>query len=238
MIYEFEARIRYSQTGTDGLLTLPALVDFFQDAAIENATELQKAAPTEEMSKLVWFLAAWQIDVFRYPTCGESVVVGTFPYRFGGGTGLRNLYMRTKDGEMLAYGDSTWALMNRESGTMVRVPQWLSELYPLGEKLPMNYRGRHIELPKERKELEHVRVGRWHLDSNLHMNNGQYVRLAMQVLPEASYKSLRVEYKKSAVEGDALSLCHGTVDGREVVVLGADDGIYAVAEFSVTGEKK
>lgn len=235
MSYEFETRIRYSQTGTDTLLSLPALVDLFQDIATENATEVQKAAPAEEMEKLVWFLVAWQIDVFRYPACGEEVVVGTFPYKFGGSTGLRNLYLKSKSGEVLAYGDATWALMNRETGSMTRVPSWLSELFVLEEKLPMDYKGRRIELPEQANALAPVRVGAQHLDSNLHMNNGQYVRVALAALQEDGkvgigprYSRLRVEYRKSAKLRDVLTPFVAYEEGRHVVVLRDEKDCYAV----------
>lgn len=232
MIYEFETKIRYSQTGSGGHLTLPAIVDFFQDAAIENANDVQKAAPPEEMSKLVWFLAAWQIDVFRYPECGEDVVIGTFPYRFGGSTGLRNVYLRTKDGEMLAYGDSTWVLMNRETGAMTRVPQWLAELFPAEEKLPMEYKGRRIDMPEQSETVRKITVREGHLDSNRHVNNGQYVRMAVAELPAGTeYKRLRVEYKKSAVLGDEIAVGVALEDSRHVVVLGEGADTYAVVEL-------
>ncbi len=234
MNYEFETKIRYSQTGSCGHLTLPAIVDFFQDAAIDNAHNLQSGAPQEEMNKLVWFLAAWQIDVFRYPECGEEVVIGTFPYRFGGSTGLRNLYMRTKDGEMLAYGDSTWVLMNRETGAMTRVPQWLSALYPLKERLPMEYKGRRIDMPEETEPVATVAVREGHLDSNCHVNNGQYVRMAVAELPaRTEYKRLRVEYKKSAVLGNEIAVSVAMEDKRHVVVLGDSADPYAVVELEL-----
>ncbi len=263
MKYEFHTTIRYSQTGCDEHLALTALVDFFQDAAIESANELQKAAPPELMGGLVWFLAAWQIDVKRYPVCGERVVIGTFPYRFRGSMGLRNLYLRTEDGEMLAQADSTWVLMNRESGTMTKVPEWLSSLYEVEEPLPMDYKGRHIAVPASPSTSVEVpvnesgtasytislRVKREQLDSNYHVNNGQYVRMAMRALGEfetatpgmeppadfvrglaPSYARLRVEYKKPAVLGDLLELRVLREPARDVVVICCAEDVCAVAE--------
>ena len=32
-MYTFDSRVRYSETGEDGLLSLPAIVDYFQDAS-------------------------------------------------------------------------------------------------------------------------------------------------------------------------------------------------------------
>ena len=38
----------------------------------------------------VWMLNSWQIVVERYPTYGESITVGTWPYDFKGPLGMRN----------------------------------------------------------------------------------------------------------------------------------------------------
>ena len=55
----------------------------------------------------------------------------------------------------------------------------------LDPQLEMNYKDRRIILPKEGGEvLDPVRVLRADIDYNRHMNNANYVRVAMELLPE------------------------------------------------------
>ena len=39
-MYTFDSRVRYSETGEDGLLSLPAIVDYFQDASTFQSEDL------------------------------------------------------------------------------------------------------------------------------------------------------------------------------------------------------
>ena len=48
-------------------------------------------------------------------------------------------------------------------------------------------------------------VQEYHLDTNHHVNNGQYVRMATAYLPETfAIRELRVEYRSQAMLGDTI----------------------------------
>ena len=61
-------------------------------------------------------------------------------------------------------------------------------------------------------------VRRYHIDTNEHVNNCQYVQMAMEMLPgDINVRQLRVDYKKSAVLGDmTVSYTHLDVYKRQV----------------------
>ena len=72
------------------------------------------------------------------------------------------------------------------------------DAYETGEKLEMDYAPRKIILPAaEGAAQETVEIKSHHLDTNRHVNNGQYVRMAMEYLPEGyEIRQMRAEYKK------------------------------------------
>ena len=48
-------------------------------------------------------------------------------------------------------------------------------------------------------------VRKYHIDTNEHVNNCQYVQMALEVLPrDILVSQVRVDYKKSAVLGDKI----------------------------------
>ena len=51
-------------------------------------------------------------------------------------------------------------------------------------KLPMDYEPRKISLEGEGRKMPSFTVGKQHLDSNHHVNNGQYIYMAQDYLPE------------------------------------------------------
>ena len=72
----------------------------------------------------------------------------------------------------------------------------------------MEYGSRKIAIPDEAEaiEAEEILIRTHHLDTNNHVNNGQYVRMAIESLSDKEIRvgAMRVEYKKQALLGDIL----------------------------------
>ena len=116
--------------------------------------------------------------------------------------------MDTRDGERLAVANSIWTLVNIEKGFPSRITDEILKAYPLEPKLDMKYEGRKIEISEEDERFwgEEIQVKQHNLDTNNHVNNGQYVRIAMDCLPKRELKvvAMRSEYKKQSRLGDVL----------------------------------
>ena len=64
----------------------------------------------------------------------------------------------------------------------------------LEEKLDMEYAPRKIRMPKDYKEFPSFQVKVHHLDTNHHVNNGQYVLMAQEYIPaDFAVKQMRAE---------------------------------------------
>ncbi len=209
-MYEFSSKIRYSETDSEGRLTIQALLDYFQDASTFQSEELGRGIQYLREKNLVWVLSAWQIDVARFPMLCENVVVGTFPYQFKGFLGSRNFYMKDEEGVRIACANSLWTLVNTETMKPAMPTEEILSAYELEPKLEMEYLPRKIAIPSVEDgvielESEKIVVRRQHLDTNQHVNNGQYIRMAMSFLPEnRKILQLRAEYKKQAFLGDVM----------------------------------
>ena len=82
-------------------------------------------------------------------------------------------------------------------------------------------------------EIEFDEMRRYHIDTNEHVNNCQYVQMALESLPkDKEVHQMRVEYKKSAVYGDMIYPRIAAEDDRTVVELCDENAKpYAVIEF-------
>lgn len=204
-MYSFESRIRYSETDSRGKLTLEALLDYFQDCSIFQSEDIGLGIAYLKTQNLVWVLSSWQIVADRYPSLGEQVEVGTFPSDFRGCFGHRNFLMKDTEGEFLARANSLWTLLDTRTMRPVKVPAVMVEKYSLEPPLEMAYAPRKVEVQPGGMCLEPVEVLVHHLDTNQHVNNGQYVRIAARYLEEGfMVRQLRVEYKKQALLHDKL----------------------------------
>ena len=98
----------------------------------------------------------------------------------------------------------------------------------------MNYKDRRIILPKDGGEvLEPIKVLRADIDYNKHLNNANYVRMAMELLPEDFVVTgLRVEYRVAAKLGEFLTPTIYRHDNVIIVSLSVGEEVSAIIEFS------
>ena len=161
-MYEFNSRVRYSEIDHHGTLTLPALINYFQDCSTFQSEDVGLGTEVLKAEKRAWILSCRQVIAERYAALGERITIGTFP-----------------------------------------------------------------------RVLEAFPVRRYHIDTNEHVNNCQYVQMALEFLPaDRQFRQIRVEYKKSAVLGDVIYPKRSREEERTIIELCAENGRpYAVVEF-------
>ncbi len=233
-MYSFNSRVRYSEVDEEKKLTLNGILNYFQDCSTFQSEELGNGVDKMKELHRVWVLSSWQIVVERYPELCEEITIGTWPYEFQGFFGYRNFAMYDKDGKMIAYANSLWTFLDVDTGRPARVPEEVSGKYTWEEKLDMNYASRKVPMPKEGETQEPFAVQRYHLDTNHHVNNGQYIQMAREYIPaDFVIHQMRAEYKKSALLGDVIYPVVERDEERYVVGLCDELGRpYAVVELS------
>ena len=234
-MYEFDSTVRYSEVDSKGQMTWLALMDYFQDCSVFHSESVKLGVEYLGRKHLAWVLSSWQIQVNRYPKLGEKIVAATFPYEFKGFFGMRNFLLMTEAEEVLACANTMWTLLDTEKMVPAKPTEEMLQKYVLEERYPMDYRGRKIAIPDNGSKQPAVPVTKEYLDTNFHVNNGQYVRIAKMYLPDrVSVKQLRAEYRKSAVLGDVFYPVLYANDGNYVVSLNdKDQKAYAVVEFTL-----
>lgn len=235
-MYSFHSRIRYSEVDSRGHITLPAIIDYFQDCSNFQSEELGVGIDYLTEHHLAWVLSSWQIEVERYPRMGERVKVSTWPYEFKGFFGYRNFTMETEEGELLAYANSIWTLLDVENGRPARPLPKLLEVYEMSPQFPMECDSRKVPFPEQMEPREPFPVHKYHIDTNHHVNNGKYVSMAQEYVPsDFEIRKLRVEYRKAAVYRDMIFPFTAAEQGKITVKLADEEGKpYAV----VTLEEK
>lgn len=206
-MYQFDSRVRYSETDEQGRLSLTGIMDYFQDCSTFQSEDLGLGVEYLKAHGRAWWLTSWQIVIDRYPVLGERITVSTWPYDFKGIYGYRNFAITDSRGRYMARANSLWFFYDIENQKPARIQE--SDIRGYGKPEPrivMDYAPRRIELPGEYDQKEPVQVARHHLDTNHHVNNARYVEMAREFLPEEiCVKELRVEYKKAAVLGDYIT---------------------------------
>lgn len=240
MPYQFQSRIRYSEIGEDKKLTLPGLINYFQDCSTFQSEQLGNGVDAMYAKGKVWVLAYWQIELQRLPLLGETVMTQTWAHAFKGFQGERNYRMLDEEGKCLACANSLWIYVDLKTGHPVRVDKEVQECYPMEPALDIKPMSRKIRMPQEKAEKEAFKVCRHHLDTNHHVNNAQYIDMAQEYLPKDNRPvRIRAEYKNQAVLGDLICPAVSIEENHVTVDLCSAEGTsYAVIEFTCENKKQ
>lgn len=232
-MYEYDSRVRLSEVDQNRKMTLNAVLNHFQDCSTFHSEDLGVGIAFLEERKRMWVLSSWKIVVYRYPELAEHIRVGTWPYEFGKMTGRRNFQLLDGQGQVAACADTLWVFMDTERMRPARLDEEISSAYTLGTGLDLGGETGHIPVPEQMEAGEPFLVHVSHLDVNRHVNNGQYVQMASEYLPEGfTIHQMRAEYKKSAMLNDRICPQVGRCEDGYTVTLGDGTGkFYAVIEF-------
>ena len=241
-MYQFSSRVRYSEVNSEKILTLPALLDYLQDCCTFQSEELGVGVDYLADNHAAWVLSSWQIRICRYPEFGEQITVSTWAYDFKGFYGYRSFKVEGEDKELLAYANSLWVFMDTDTMRPMRINQKMIDVYlpQMAEIIGTDWGDRKLQVPEGGTAGEPTRVQRCHIDTNHHVNNGKYVQMAEEFLPEDfEVGELRVEYKKEAVLGDVLTPVYCVNENQVTVTLADEAGkTCAIVQFEKGVERK
>lgn len=232
-IYEYTARIRYSEIGPDSKLTLAALLDLFQNCSSFQSEDLGIGVEYHHNIDRAWVLNSWQIVINKLPTFCDEVRVQTWSCGVKMAIGYRNYRMLDMDGNTLAAANSLWAFIDTKKLVPVRCPEHEIELYQSDDPLALEPMPRKITVPDEMEILDSFVIKSYFIDTNNHVNNVKYVQVATDYIPSSfNYSTVRAEYKKSALLHDIIVPRRKIEDNCITVTLSDTNGnIYTTIQF-------
>lgn len=246
-MYSFDTRVRYSELAEDQKCSLVAIIQYFQDCCTFEAEDGGVGLAWLGKHHTAWMLADWQIHIERRPAYGEWLRITTWASDFHRMIGKRCFTVEDRDtGERLVYAFSDWVYVDVQTGKLERnVPAEELRVYGLKDPLPDKVIPGHIPVPDPAETGEEtfwhpdpIRVTEMNLDPNHHVNNAQYIAIAMSLLPDsapagADFSLLRAEYKIQSHLGDILIPTVAEKQGVYTVTLDNEAGKHKlVAQFS------
>lgn len=234
-MYSFNSRVRYSEVCTNKELDFYSIINYFQDCSIFHSEDIGVGLDYLEENHRVWLMNAWQIKVDRFPVFGEDITVSTWAYDFNTFYGYRNFMIEDAKKQVLAVANSVWVYMDTLNNCPARIDDTMAGAYQKEEAYPMEYAPRKILLPKDFSDAPVFSVQRRNLDTNNHVNNGEYIRMAEEYIPE-NFKAtgMRAEYRKSAVLGDEIiPRIHQTANTLLVALSDINYRPYTIIEYTL-----
>ena len=233
-MYSLNYKVTTSTCDSEGRLKLYSALQMMQDCSemwIDSEPVVKQYFTEQNMAQL---LASRQVEVIRVPEYKEELTVTTSVYGMKPMFGFRNTFIYDAKGKPCYRTWSMGAFVDKTTGKLKRVDDATIASMTLEPQLEMKYRDRRIILPKDGgRALDPIRVLRADIDYNRHLNNANYICMAMELLPDDfEVKGLRVEYRVPAKLGDMLMPTLYQIDGGIVVALSIGTEMSAIAEFT------
>ena len=248
-MYSFTSRVRYSEIGEGGLLKVTSLIDYLQDCSTFQSESMGLGVEHARRTGLAWLLSAWEIEVLALPRLGDDIRVSTWATDAKGLRAGRNFTICPADDERgerpLVRAASSWFMFDANAGRPVRPPQEEIEPYLASAErdgdVPLDLPPvpRVLRAEGEGTAAAPVAVTAAHLDTNHHVNNAQYVSLALGALSELEgtdewtrsgrdnggpLRWLDVHYSAAAKLGDTIYPHVHAIEGGRVVTLDNEAG--------------
>ncbi len=232
-MYSLNYIVTTSTCDSGGRLKLYSALQMMQDCSemwIDSEPGVKQFFTEQNMTQL---LATRQVEIIRVPEFKEKLTVTTSVYGMKPMFGFRNTFIYDEGGKPCYKTWSMGAFVDKSSGKLKRVDDSTIASMNIEPQLEMNYKDRRVILPKEGgMVMEPVKVLRADIDYNKHLNNANYVRLAMELLPEGfNVKGLRVEYRIAAKLGDVLTPTIYKANASIIVALSIGGEVSAIIEF-------
>ena len=233
-MYSLNYKVTTSTCDSEGRLKLYSALQMMQDCSemwIDSEPGVKQYFTEQNMAQL---LASRQVEVIRVPKYKEELTVTTSVYGMKPMFGFRNTFIYDAEGRPCYKTWSMGAFVDKSNGKLKRVDDETIASMSLEPQLEMNYKDRRIILPKDGGEtLDPIKVLRADIDYNKHLNNANYIRMAMELLPEDfEVKGLRVEYRVAAKLGDILVPTIYQTEGGIVVSLSIGNEVSAIIEYT------
>ena len=234
-MYSLKYKVTTSTCDSEGRLKLYSALQMMQDCSemwIDSEPGVKKYFTEQDMAQL---LATRQVEIIRVPEFKEELTVTSTVYDVKPMFGFRNTFIYDAEGEPCYKTWSMGAFVDKSTGKLKRIDDNTIASMALEPQLEMNYKDRRIKLPKEGGETrEPIKVLRADIDYNKHVNNANYVRMAMELLPQDfEVRRLRVEYRVAAKLGDTLVPTIYHAEGTFTVSLSVGNEISAIIEFTM-----
>ena len=232
-MYALNYKVTTSTCDANGKLKLYAALQMMQDCSemwIESESGVERYFREQGMAQL---LASRQVDIVRVPSFKEELRVVTTVYEMKPMFGFRNTFIYDAQGLPCYKTWSMGAFVDKQTGKLKRVDEATISSMHLEPQLEMEYLDRRIMLPHEEPQcLENIPVLRNDIDYNQHMNNANYIRIALELLPaDFQVHRMRVEFRMPAKLGDNLTPHLYNIEGGYIVSLMLGDNVSTLIEF-------
>jgi acyl-ACP thioesterase len=213
-IWETTTKIRAFDVDANDRLKVNTILDYFQDAASNDAECLGFGYSDFVPMGLTWVLSWAKFEFLDYPKFMDEVKIQSWGKKQIKLYSMRDYLLFNSKDEVICKGTSAWLLLDSKSLRPKILPQLFPEIKMLDSKDALSDFPQKI-IPTTETEITYSTQIRYSdIDLNQHANNAKYIELMLDCFEndfhrEHTIKSLTVSYITQSKYGDKIQLFKG-----------------------------
>lgn len=219
-IWENKFRVRAFEVDANDRLKVNTILDYFQDAASNDAERLNFGYSNFVPIGLTWVLSWAKFEFIHFPKFSDEVKIKTWGKKQFKLYSMRDYLLFNSKDEIICRGTSAWLLLDAKSSRPKILPQLFPEIKMLDSKDALSDLPQKIT-PSSKTEIIYLTQFRYSdIDLNQHANNAKYIELMLDCFDlefhkKNKLKSLTVSFNAESKYGDQIQLCKSKVDETE-----------------------
>ena len=205
-------KIRSYEVDIHGEISSSSILNLFQEAAGNHATNLRVGYRHLRPDNKAWVLSRIDIKIFTAPKWGDEIEIKTWPSSYDKIFAIRDFEF-ISDGTIVIEGRSAWILMDTETRRLSGVADVVSSLPhspEISPHLPKMSKLTGFDEILENSNREY-KILFSDLDTNEHVNNSKYLQWLLDSYPHKFLKDhllnrIRLNYLSEASSGELLSI--------------------------------
>lgn len=229
-MFSYNFKVSYSASDANGAATTLALMNYLQDTSTFESDSLGFDVVALPQDAPQWILGGWHIELSARPHFNDCISVKTAAHHIKRTRISRYFSIYDDKNNCLLKADSTWFVYDPIKARIIKLPPETNKFVDEQDALDVSGPPKSIDIPDTEIHLTSQRLIRHsHLDANRHVNNAQYVQLALDALEECGYTwncgSLDILYHK-------MAFLHDTIQPRVVIDKDQKSAVVTLTDVS------
>ncbi|NPD45158.1 MULTISPECIES: acyl-[acyl-carrier-protein] thioesterase [unclassified Lentimicrobium] len=209
-------RIKSYESDFNGKMSLNASFLFLQESAWQNALENGFGYEYLEKENAIWVLTRVLIQIDKWPSWKDEVIVKTWPRIAEGLFALRD-YQILLGERVVAKIASSWLVLDKDTKRPRRISDFDFGRQDFLKAQAIDKPLRKLGLSMLMTKVDHRKVYSSDLDINKHVNNATYVKWIMDAYfsAESEYlKEFEINFIGELVLNDEFGIFEGQIEGE------------------------
>lgn len=231
---------RFYDYNRSGFLSFEVMLQMLENTSLHHTLLAHDRFVNEDVA---WVLADWRVEIAKRPEAGQKLHVRTWIQNASRAASVRNFHVTDDNGDEFFRACARYALINRETKRIVRIPEELMAAYEPEEETLFPADAPRLKAPETCEFAQPVILRRRDIDYNGHVHNTRYIEFALEALPEDAYQAddftaFRVICSSSVEAGTHPEIRRTAEENGWLFSIVVDGRVCTVIELTASQQKK